>query len=87
MIVFCLGCTGPDHPAVLQKNINTLKGDGHYIGTLKDGRKVIRFEIERGDNHSHYIYLIDKSITINSARTVNQGKHTTTINDVQAELE
>lgn len=86
-IILLCGCTGPDDPLVLQKNIDTLKGEGQYIGTLKDGRKVIRFKIDRGNNHDHYIYVIDRSITTNAAITINQGKQTSTINTVQAELE
>lgn len=52
---------------VVEENKQSLAGDGEFVGTLKDGRKLTRYEII---NHpyrinSHWIYVIDGSISVN----------------------
>lgn len=62
-----------DDPTVMATNKAALAGSGEYVGTLPDGRKIVRYQLEMGDNlHNHWIYVTDGSITIN--RTESHGK-------------
>lgn len=77
LLAFCMiglvGCA-PEHndPTVMATNKSTLGTSGEYVGTLPDGRKIVRYEIEMGRKHNHWVYVTEGSITIN--RTENHGK-------------
>lgn len=77
LIAFCLiglaGCTQYNDPTVMATNKATLETSGEYVGTLPDGRRIVRYRLEMGDNiHDHWVYVTEGSITIN--RTENHGK-------------
>jgi major membrane immunogen (membrane-anchored lipoprotein) len=75
LISLCLlsGCSQYNSPEVMSKNRLTLSGPGETVGTLPDGRRVSRYEIDMGaDMHDHWIYVVDGSITKNV--TVSNGK-------------
>jgi len=88
--IFCLfvfsllfvecGCTTRNDPTVVKANEATLAGSGEAVGTLPDGRKVVRYRIEMGDSHDHWLYVTDGSITIN--RSQSNGKTTSNHVDV-----
>lgn len=79
-----IGCTFRNDPQIISLNKNNLSGHGEYIGTLPDGRKVNRYEIEMGSGvPNHWLYVTDGSITVN--RTVRQGK--TSVNQVDIIIE
>lgn len=62
-------------------NKTTLAGSGEYIGTLPDGRKIVRYKLDMGSNiHDHWIYVTEGSITIN--RTESHGKSSSNHVDV-----
>lgn len=72
---FCIivGCTQHNDPTVMATNKAILGTSGEYVGTLPDGRKIVRYRLEMGDNiHDHWVYVTEGSITIN--RTENHGK-------------
>lgn len=72
-LCFLLGCTAHNDPTVMTTNKATLAGSGEYVGTLPDGRKIVRYQLEMGSNlHNHWIYVTDGSITLN--RTEPNGK-------------
>lgn len=76
-----LGCTAHNDPTVMATNKTTLAGSGEYVGTLPDGRKIVRYQLEMGSNiHNHWIYVTDGSITIN--RTETHGKSSSNHVDV-----
>lgn len=73
------GCTDYTDPTIVTQNKTTLSGTGFPVGTLPDGRKVIRYEIEMGSNrHNHWIYIVDdgKTPSISVNNTVQNGKAT-----------
>lgn len=82
LVVCCLfaGCSGPNDKHVVEANKVTLSKDGDLIGELPDGRKVYRYEIDRGDSSSHWLYVVDGSISINHA--VRSGKTTRTATEI-----
>lgn len=79
IVCLCLflfvGCVEPNDPSVVNLNKNSLSGDGEFVGTFKDGRKLIRYEINRGSQHNHWVYIVDGSISVNYL--VNRGKNNT----------
>lgn len=85
-LVLCLilcslfGCTAHNDPTVMAINKTTLAGSGEYVGTLPDGRKIVRYQIDMGDTHDHWIYVTDGSIAIN--RTETHGKSSSNHVDV-----
>ncbi len=60
-----LGCADMDSPEVVALNKASLSGNGKYVGTLPDGRAVRMYEIDRGDNPTHYLYVAGDDVTIN----------------------
>jgi len=73
LFVGSIGCTDPLDPIVVDLNKKSLSGDGEFIGTFKDGRKLIRYEIDRGSQHNHWVYVVDGSTSVNYL--VNRGKN------------
>ena len=62
-----VGCTDSTSPEVVAVNAQTLSGDGTYMGTLPDGRNVVRYIISRGDaGYDHYVYVTNGSTTVNT---------------------
>jgi hypothetical protein len=77
-LIICLflfvGCQTPNSTEVVNSNQATLSSDGEFVGTLKDGRKLIRYRIDRGSIlHDHWVYVVEGSISINY--TVSRGKN------------
>lgn len=73
--VMLIGCqTAYNDPVVVEQNRITLSGVGESVGTLPDGRKVVRYEIEMGSNLNHWIYVAENTITVNHTET--HGKTT-----------
>lgn len=71
MIVAC------DDPATVSAtNKVNLSGDGEEIGTLKDGRKVVRFAVERPNDHTHYVYVVSDGSSV-TENHLEGGKHKT----------
>lgn len=80
-LLVLMGCnTRYDDPTVVAINQHRLAGQGDTVGTLPDGRKVIRYPIDMGTAHSHWIYVVDNTITVN--RTESHGKTTSNHVDV-----
>lgn len=75
ILPFILGCDSVDrnHPKVVSINENTLLGDGEYVGKLKNGNVVKRYEIDMGPRHNHFIYIIDDNPTVTVNRNVSDG--------------
>lgn len=71
--------TSHTDPKVKLQNKSMLASEGEYIGTLPDGRKVVRYGISMGSHSSHWIYVAGDSATVN--RSERQGK--TTVNRVE----
>ena len=66
------GCTKYNDPTVMANNKARLSQNGEYVGTLPDGRKVVRYCIEMGDAiGNHWIYVTEGSTT--SISTQNRG--------------
>lgn len=75
VILMMAGCdTSPYDPEVIRRNRATLNSPGEPIGTLPDGREVVRYQIERGSQHPHILYVVTGSITSN--RLQRNGKAT-----------
>ena len=75
LFLLTIGCvTKPNDPVVVAYNKQVLSSTGDTVGTLPDGRNVIRYELSRGSNPSHWIYVVDDTTTITTNRTVQQGK-------------
>lgn len=76
LAMLSIGCDikYPDHPKVVAYNKQVLSNNGDEIGTLPDGRKVIRYEISRGDYHSHTIYVVSDTMTVTTNRLERNGK-------------
>ena len=78
LLVSCLcliGCTGPNDPSILALQKTTLAGPGTTLGTLPDGRKVVRYELEMGSNHhNHFLYIVEGTPTITINHTETHGK-------------
>lgn len=74
ILVICLimGCAGPHDPSVIAGNKQTIAAGGEYMGTLPDGREVMRIQINRGGGVYHYLYIVDDSVSLN--RTEQHGK-------------
>ena len=65
LLLLLAGCSGPDSPEILAKNQSTLSGRGLHVGTLPDGRDVTRYEIDRGTQTNHFIYVVNGSVSTN----------------------
>jgi hypothetical protein len=80
-LIVCLflfvGCSEPKiEPSMIDLNKKSLSSDGEFVGTLKDGRKLIRYEISMGKyKHTHWVYVVDGSTSVNYL--VNRGKNNT----------
>ena len=75
-MIFFVGCTSTSHsdPQIMSLNKTTLSRSGEDVGTLPDGRKVVRYEIEMGSSiHNHWLYVVDGSITVNRAERQGKG--------------
>lgn len=63
-LAFCLlglmtGCTERNDPKIVQQNNYRFQGPGEYVGTMGDGIRVYRWEIEMGPHHqNHFIYRL-----------------------------
>jgi hypothetical protein len=79
----CLGCGG-SNSQILSKiahdNASELSGGGEDIGTLTDGRKIVRYEVKRFKSEAvikgvdtHYVYVVDGSVSVNSEVPVGKG--------------
>jgi len=75
-ILLLCGCAGPRDPGILASNRTILSGPGEDVGTLPDGRKIVRYELDIGyegvNRRSHWLYVTEDSTTIN--RTEKVGK-------------
>ncbi len=71
--LFLFGCAGRNDPEVLKENRTTLSGEGEPVGTLLDGRKVVRYPINMGATHNHWLYVVDGSVTVNHTRTTGKN--------------
>lgn len=79
LIVLICGCKDSNDPRVIKNNKLTLSQNGEEIGILPDGRKVFRYRIDMGDYHSdHWIYVVEKSITVNREESTTNGDGVTT---------
>jgi hypothetical protein len=76
LAILSVGCmVKPYDPGVVAYNKQHLSGEGDEIGTLPDGRKVIRYELSRGDYPSHTIYIVDATNTVTVNRPEKSGKN------------
>ena len=76
LFLLFLGCDDVSESDLSIKNEKTLKRGGEYVGTLPDGRKITRYEIDRGCcKHNHWIYIVSGSISINSTETIGKTTH------------
>lgn len=83
LVLFLVGCVGPRDPSVVSQNKTTLSAAGEYVGTLPDGRKIVRYEIEMGSNiHNHWVYIVDDSESISVNRVDQHGKNARPTTDV-----
>lgn len=76
-LIIIIGC-GPDRndPEIISLNQNTLSGPGEEVGTVQDGRKIIRYEIEMGANvRNHFVYMIDDVVTVNHVESHGKVDH------------
>lgn len=78
-----IGCTNPNDPSVVAWNKKNLSSTGEEVGILPDGRKVVRYEISRGDKLSHWVYIVNGSVTTNHLEK--NGK--TDVNHVEVMIE
>lgn len=86
ILIFCLllcGCEGPNNPNVLLRQRETLSQEGQFVGKLPDGRKVYRWELDRGTAHNHFIYVVDDTVTLNQTIDDTVGENHTTHNQVE----
>lgn len=67
-----VGCTDSTSPEVVDVNARTLSGNGTHIGTLPDGRNIVRYNISRGSSYEHYVYVVNGSTTVTTR--VSAGK-------------
>lgn len=80
----CENIRGRTHPEIISKNKQILSSGGEEVGTLPDGRPVVRYEIDMGDvGHNHFIYVVSGSDSITKNGETG-GKHS--FNSVQAEI-
>ena len=87
LLVLCLvgcGCVNHNDPKIMSENKTTLATAGQEVGVLPDGRKVIRYEIDMGISHNHWIYVTDGSISMNHTVSVDDDS---TTNEVQVIIE
>lgn len=80
IIVSCFlifsACDSTEKPFnIIEENKQSLVGDGEFVGTLKDGRKLIRYKIINNRANSHWVYVIDGSISVNY--NIHSGKNNT----------
>lgn len=79
LVVLFAGCiTSPNDPTVIALNKQRLSGNGEVVGDLPDGRVVTRYEIDRGTDPSHFIYVIADQPTVTINHSERHGK--TTVN-------
>lgn len=71
-VLSAVGCVQPNDPTVMSNNKATLAGDGEEIGTLPDGRKLVRYRLQMGSQNDHWVYVTNNTITIN--HTEQHGK-------------
>ncbi len=78
LLLMCVvGCTEPNDPAVMAENKTRLAGPGIEVGTLPDGRKIVRYQINMGSGTSdHWIYVTTGSITINREEQHDDSRET-----------
>ncbi len=70
-----LALTACDDPAIVNATNKTqLSGDGEEIGTLKDGRKVVRFAVDRVNERTHYVYVVSDGSSVTENHSTG-GKH------------
>lgn len=75
LVLLLAGCgdtRNADDPTVLKEQAEALAKEGEVVGRLPDGREILRYRIERGMSHDHYIYITGNTITVN--RDVPSGK-------------
>lgn len=77
LIFICLlllaGCKN-DTPEINAKRQKEFNSGGYVVGTLNDGRKVTRYEIENGQtNHKHWIYVVDSTSSVSTNFEVDAG--------------
>lgn len=77
LLLVCVGCVqSPHDPQVVALNKQRLSGIGEDVGTLPDGRVVYRYEIDRGSDPSHFVYMIVNQPTITMNTSEKHGKVT-----------
>lgn len=70
MLSSCSDENSPESPRETEMSF----GRPTKVGVLPDGRTVSVVIRERGNNHDHYIYFVDNTISVNT--NVQQGKTT-----------
>lgn len=79
LIFICLlllaGCDN-DTPEINAKRQKEFNSGGYVVGTLNDGRKVTRYEIEngKGQQHNHWIYVVDSTASTSTNFEILAGK-------------
>lgn len=78
LIFICLlllaGCEN-DTPKIVEKRQKEFKSGGYVVGTLNDGRKVTRYEIENF-SRNHWIYVVDSTASVSTNFEFSEGKTT-----------
>jgi len=71
------GCDNMDEERAVEKRKKEFSSGGFVIGSLPDGRKITRYEIENSDRANHWIYVVDH--TASTTITYPSGKTKKTI--------
>lgn len=74
LVFVMLGCTNYDSPSVVRENRENLAGPGFSVGVLPDGRSVVRYRIDMGSAHEHWIYVVDGAATVSQNHRIQNGK-------------
>lgn len=78
LIFICLlllaGCeVDNDTPKNIANRQKEFNSGGYVVGTLNDGRKVTRYEIENNGLHNHWIYVVDSTSSVSTNFAVDAG--------------
>jgi hypothetical protein len=73
LVFVFVGCEDRNDPKIVSINENTLLGNGEYVGKLSNGNVVRRYEIDMGESHSHFVYIIDNNPVVTMNHSVSNG--------------
>ncbi len=59
-------CNDATPDSISASNQANLSGEGEFIGTLKDGRKIVRHTITTFGNTRHYVYVVSDGSSVSS---------------------